>query len=91
MQRKMSLYLVIVMMGLVMDWQCEFCPAKCMQCYAISRRPSHATDNLQCEGEWELCKWMRMDVLSRIFMKNGLVKVKIPCVQPEAFHLYRQG
>ena len=30
------------------------------------------------EGEWELCKWMRMDVLFRIFMKNGLVKVKIP-------------
>ena len=39
---------LIVMMGQVMDWQCEFCPAKCMQCDAISRKPLHATYNSEC-------------------------------------------
>ena len=55
MQGKMSLNLVIVMMGQVMDWQCEFFPVKCMQCEGIYRKPSHAIDNSQCEGERELC------------------------------------
>ena len=51
MQGKMSLNLVFVKMGQVMDWQCEFCPAKCMQCKAIDRKPSHARGNSQCECE----------------------------------------
>ena len=51
----MSLNLVIVMMGQVMDWQCEFFPAKCMQCEGIYRKPSHAIDNSQCECEREPC------------------------------------
>ena len=55
MQGKMSLNLVIVMMGQVMGWQCKFCPAMCMQCEGIYRKPSHAIDNSQCECEREPC------------------------------------
>ena len=51
----LSLNLVIVMMGQVMGWQCEFCPAMCMQCEGIYRKPSHAIDNSQCECEREPC------------------------------------